>query len=99
MILSDPTPLPTGEMSMNRTQRKPGLNDSRIAKAKQRSLMATHSAHTAGKKAVMTLCYGARPVTDLQQSLDQRFRQPSGLTGAQWFTEHGDYTHLAGRGI
>ena len=84
---------------MTRTLRKPGLTDQRIAKAKQRSLMATQSAHTEGKKAVMTLCYGARPVTDLQQSLDQRFRQPSGLTGAQWFTEHGDFAHLAGRGL
>lgn len=84
---------------MTRTLRKPGLTDQRIAKAKQRSLMATRSAHSDGKKAVMTLRDGARPVTDLQQALGQRFRQPSGLTGAQRFTEHGDFTHLAGRGI
>lgn len=43
---------------MTRTQRKPGLNDSRIAQAKRIALMATYGAHREGKAAVMVLSYG-----------------------------------------
>ncbi|WYW00003.1 hypothetical protein Maksa_00007 [Pseudomonas phage vB_PpuP-Maksa] len=84
---------------MTRTLRKPGLNDQRIAKAKRLALMATYTAHPEGKAAVMVLSYGARPQTDLQRSLDARYRQPGLGQGAHSFTEHGDFTHLAGRGV
>lgn len=84
---------------MTRTQRKPGLNDSRIAQAKRIALMATYGAHREGKAAVMVLSYGARPTTDLQRSLDARYRQPGLNQGAQRFTESGSFEHLSGRGI
>lgn len=84
---------------MNRTQRKPGLNDSRIAQAKRIALMATYGAHREGKAAVMVLSYGARPTTDLQRSLDARYHQPGLNQGAQLFTESGSFEHLSGRGI
>ncbi|ADV35664.1 hypothetical protein phiIBB-PF7Ap04 [Pseudomonas phage phiIBB-PF7A] len=78
--------------------RKPGLYDKHVSDAKQGSIAATYVAHSEGKAAVMTMAYGMRPQTDLQHALDARYRQP-GFAGAQFFTERGDFTHLAGRGV
>lgn len=85
-------------MNSHRKPRKPGLFDKHISDAKQGSIAATYVAHSEGKRAVMTMTYGMRPQTDLQHALDARFRQP-GYRGALFFTERGDFSHLAGRGI
>lgn len=84
---------------MQRTHRKRGIFDSRIISEKTIALEATYTAHDDGKRAVMTLTYGARPATDVQRAVARRLNQPSHIDGALWFTEHGDFTHLAGRGI
>ena len=81
-----------------RKVRKPGLYDRHITDAKRGSIGATYLAHREGKRAVMCMAYGMRPQDDLQQALDARHKQP-GFAGAQFFTERGDFTHLAGRGI
>lgn len=81
-----------------RKVRKPGLYDRHITDAKRGSIGATYLAHREGKQAVMTMVYGMRPQTDLQHALDARHKQP-GFAGAQFFTERGDFSHLAGRGI
>ncbi|WYW00643.1 hypothetical protein Vasula_00006 [Pseudomonas phage vB_PpuP-Vasula] len=84
---------------MNRTIRKPGLTDRLIATAKARSVEATYKGHKDGKRAIMVAAYGSKPVTDLQHAVAARMAQPSACQGALFFTEQGDFTHLAGRGV
>ena len=77
--------------------RKPGLYDQQIIKAKERPLMGSYKGRKA-KAAVIALLYGKRPATDLEKAIAVRITAPIGM-GAHSFTEHGDFTHLAGRGI
>ena len=82
---------------MQRIPRKLGKTDRAIIDAKTFAIQQTMKAHNEGKAAVMTTCYGAQR-TELQRSIQIRLETP-GYRGAQFFTERGDFTHLAGRGV
>ncbi|UKL14722.1 hypothetical protein [Pseudomonas phage Pf17397_F_PD1] len=82
---------------MQRIPRRLGKTDRAIMDAKTFAIQQTMKAHTEGKAAVMGACYGAQR-TELQKSIQIRLETP-GYRGAQYFTERGDFTHLAGRGV
>lgn len=82
---------------MQRTIRKPGMTDLKIMRDKERALKASYSTHPAAKRAIMQALYGS--TQGVPSEILTRINTPNVYRGAMMFTDRGDFTHLAGRGI
>lgn len=82
---------------MQRTIRKPGMTDLKIMRAKERALKASYGSHPAAKRAFMKAQYSS--TQGIPEEILMRLNTPNVYRGAMMFTDRGDFTHLAGRGI
>ena len=82
--------------------RKPGLMDRRIYAEKQARYVATYKARPDVKRDIMVSLYGATPLTSTGKRLCGEtadvFKAVC-LALDLRYTEHGDFSHLTGRGL
>lgn len=84
------------------TPRKLGLLDQRISAEKQVRFEATYKARPDVKRDIMVSLYGGTPLTAtgkrLHEESEDAYKAICLSLGLR-YTEHGDFTHLSGRGL
>lgn len=84
------------------TPRKLGLLDKRIYAEKQARYIATYKARTDVKRDIMVSLYGGTPLTATGKRLcgeTNDVYKAIHLALDLRYTEHGDFSHLTGRGL